>query len=132
MDETKAFPEDFPTPIPWRSPMRTRRSWKVRRILKSQTLSSEACTPVGGSGYGKTGGRGLPVMPQGDSLSETPAQAAEEAAAGISPAPAPDPNITLQEEIKTKLIYLKELLDEGLITETDYNAKKDALLEKLD
>lgn len=37
----------------------------------------------------------------------------------------------LQQDIKNKLSYLKELLDEGLISEKDYNAKKAELLDKL-
>ena len=38
----------------------------------------------------------------------------------------------LQEDIKTKLKYLKELLSEELISEKDYNTKKALLLDKLD
>jgi len=37
----------------------------------------------------------------------------------------------LKEDIKNKLKYLKELLDEGLISEKDYNAKKAELLNKI-
>jgi len=37
----------------------------------------------------------------------------------------------LQENIKAKLKYLKELLDEGLISEEDYNTKKRQLLDKI-
>ena len=37
----------------------------------------------------------------------------------------------LKQDIKIKLRYLKELLDEGLITEKDYNAKKMELLGKI-
>ena len=46
-------------------------------------------------------------------------------------APVPPENTQLQKEIKNKLKYLKELLDEGLITEQDYRAKKDELLDKI-
>jgi len=45
--------------------------------------------------------------------------------------PAPAINDTL-EVIKNKLKYLKELLDEGLISEKDYNAKKAELLDQID
>lgn len=48
-----------------------------------------------------------------------------------APAPPPLEGAQLQEDIKNKLKYLKELLDDGLITEQDYNAKKDALLDKI-
>ncbi len=48
-----------------------------------------------------------------------------------APAPASPEDTQLQEDIKNKLKYLKELLDEGLITEQDYNAKKDELLDKI-
>ena len=37
----------------------------------------------------------------------------------------------IQKDIKNKLQYLKELLDEGLISEKDYNAKKSELLDKI-
>jgi len=48
-----------------------------------------------------------------------------------APAPATPENTQLHDDIKTKLKYLKELLDEGLIKEQDYNAKKNELLDKL-
>lgn len=48
----------------------------------------------------------------------------------IMPAPAADN--ALQKDIKSKLKYLKELLDEGLISEKDYNTKKSELLDKID
>jgi hypothetical protein len=38
---------------------------------------------------------------------------------------------TLQADIKSKLKYLKELRDEGLISEDDYNEKKTELLDKI-
>ena len=41
------------------------------------------------------------------------------------------PEDMLKEDIKNKLRYLKELLDEGLISKTDYNAKKIELLDKI-
>jgi len=50
--------------------------------------------------------------------------------------PNPEPRIkseeTLNEDIKNKLRFLKELLDEGLISEEDYNTKKMGLLDKVD
>jgi hypothetical protein len=46
--------------------------------------------------------------------------------------PIPVPENLLEEEIKDKLKFIKELLDEGLITEKDYNAKKNELLDKID
>jgi hypothetical protein len=45
--------------------------------------------------------------------------------------PAQTPENLLKEDIKNKLKYLKELLDEGLISEKDYNAKKAELLDKI-
>ena len=45
-----------------------------------------------------------------------------------TPAPAADDKL---EDIKNKLKYLKELLDEGLISEKDYDAKKAELLDKI-
>jgi len=46
-------------------------------------------------------------------------------------APTPAPDDTLKAEIKNKLRYIKELLDEGLISETDYTDKKRELLDKI-
>jgi hypothetical protein len=37
----------------------------------------------------------------------------------------------LKEHIKNKLKYLKELLDDGLISEEDYTGKKKELLDKI-
>ena len=37
----------------------------------------------------------------------------------------------LKEDIKNKLRYLKELLDEGLISEKDYTVKKMELLDRI-
>jgi hypothetical protein len=45
---------------------------------------------------------------------------------------APATDIALQKDIKNKLKYLKELRDEGLISEQDYNTKKTELLNKID
>ena len=42
------------------------------------------------------------------------------------------PENLLEEEIKDKLKFIKKLLNEGLITEKDYNAKKNELLDKID
>ena len=39
------------------------------------------------------------------------------------------PEDQFEENIKNKLKFLKELLEEGLISETDYNAKKMGLLK---
>jgi hypothetical protein len=45
--------------------------------------------------------------------------------------PVQTPESAIQKDIKNKLKYLKELLDEGLISEKDYNAKKEELLDKI-
>jgi hypothetical protein len=42
------------------------------------------------------------------------------------------PDVMLQQEIKVKLKYLQELLQEGLITQQDYASKKQELLDKID
>ncbi|WP_027716874.1 SHOCT domain-containing protein [Desulfuromonas sp. TF] len=46
-------------------------------------------------------------------------------------APVQVPAGIVEESIKTKLQFLKELLDEGLISEEDYNLKKNELLNKI-
>ena len=48
-----------------------------------------------------------------------------------SAAPTQSPEDMLQEDIRNNLKYLKELLDEGLISEKDYDAKKHELLDKI-
>ena len=48
----------------------------------------------------------------------------------VAPSP-PATDTALKQETKSKLRYLKELYDEGLISEKDYEAKKKALLEKI-
>jgi len=46
-------------------------------------------------------------------------------------APTQSPEDMLKEDIRNNLKYLKELLDEGLISEKDYDAKKHELLDKI-
>lgn len=46
--------------------------------------------------------------------------------------PAPASDDLLKQELKNKLKFMKELYDEGLISEKDYEGKKKALLEKID
>jgi len=48
-----------------------------------------------------------------------------------SVAPTQSPEDMLKEDIRNNLKYLKELLDEGLISEKDYEAKKNELLDKI-
>ena len=48
-----------------------------------------------------------------------------------SAAPTQSPENMLKEDIRNNLKYLKELLDEGLISEKDYDAKKHELLDKI-
>jgi len=48
------------------------------------------------------------------------------------PVPGQSSEENLGEDIKIKLRYLKELLDEGLISEQDYARKKKELLDKID
>ena len=53
------------------------------------------------------------------------------AAPAAPAAPAPAGEDLLKEDIRNNLRYLKELLDEGLISEQDYAAKKMELLKKI-
>jgi len=43
----------------------------------------------------------------------------------------PAPSVAVSEDIKTKLQNLKKMVDENLITETDYEAKKADILSKM-
>lgn len=48
------------------------------------------------------------------------------------PVPAPASDDSFKQELKNKLKFMKELYDEGLISEKDYEGKKKVLLEKID
>jgi len=75
------------------------------------------------------------TVPIGNTMEETiPAEAPKveiEAAPVEKMAPNQASEDTLAENIKIKLKYLKELLDEGLISEKDYAVKKKELLDKI-
>ncbi|MBC2715365.1 MAG: SHOCT domain-containing protein [Desulfobacteraceae bacterium] len=74
-------------------------------------------------------------VPIGEVKEEAPPAAAPESKSANTETekttPAQASENLLQQDIKDKLKYLKELLDEGLISEKDYNAKKMELLDKL-
>jgi hypothetical protein len=67
---------------------------------------------------------------------EIPPAAAPKTETVVTPveitAPASASDDMLKTDIKNKLKYLKELLDEGLISAKDYEAKKKELLDKID
>jgi hypothetical protein len=64
-------------------------------------------------------------------IKEAPRAADEKDRPVEQPAASEDAGKALLEDIKTKLEYLKELLDQGMITEEDYNTKKQELLDKI-
>lgn len=63
--------------------------------------------------------------------SAPPAPAAAAPFSPAAPAPAPPAALPLQQEIREKLKYLKELLVEGLISEQDFETRKRELLDRL-
>lgn len=65
------------------------------------------------------------IETSGTTVAETPSTTV------IKTVPVQAPEDLLKEDIRNKLRYLKELLDEGLISKTDYNAKKIELLNKI-
>jgi len=75
-------------------------------------------------------------VPVVNPTTETPPAVAAKTGPVVMPvekaAPAPAPEDILKQDIKNTLKYLKELMDEGLISADDYNAKKAALLDKID
>lgn len=73
------------------------------------------------------------VIPAPAIVVPEPAAAQNPPPAGVAaPAmPQKSTDARIQDEVKDKLKYLKELLDEGLISQEDYDAKKAELLEKL-
>jgi len=74
-----------------------------------------------------------PVAKSTENLSPAVAPKAETTVTPVvKTAPAPAQQEDLKRDIKNTLKYLKELLDEGLISENDYNAKKAELLDKID
>jgi hypothetical protein len=48
-----------------------------------------------------------------------------------APAPPPPPTPFLAEDVQPRLLQLKVLLDQGLISEADYEAKKADILAKM-
>jgi len=86
-----------------------------------------------------------PVAPAPTAVEVTPAvKAPGETSPAVAPVAAPlvmpaekttatpDGEASLRSEIKNKLKYLKELFEEGLISEKDYQVKKQDLLDKID
>jgi len=79
------------------------------------------------------------TLPTVKTAEQSPLESAPKTGAIASPAEKTAPAIAteaslqadLQQDIKNKLKYLKELLDEGLISEKDYTAKKAELLDKI-
>jgi len=75
-------------------------------------------------------------VPVSEATAEMPPAATQQTDAAVTPTektvPTATPEVMLKQEIKNKLKYLKELLDEGLITEKDYESKKQELLDKID
>jgi hypothetical protein len=136
MDETTAFPEDFSRTDPLDIPVADTRLLKAAPYLEPGRDADGETAPLWMAADLEKLKQASPVgaAPNAGPKPETRPAALPETQ---TPAPAPDittditPNITLQQEIRNKLIYLKELLDDGLITKQDYNAKKDALLEKI-
>ena len=76
------------------------------------------------------------TVPAVKATEEIPPAAAPKTETVLTPAenvaPAAAPDDMLKTDIKNKLKYLKELLDEGLISAKDYDAKKKELLDKID
>ena len=78
---------------------------------------------------------GTVTAPVGNGTEEAVPAVAPGTGAVASPAettaPARSAEDLLKKDIRNNLIYLKELLDEGLITEKDYTVKKMQLLDKI-
>lgn len=77
-----------------------------------------------------------PMSPAVEAAEEAPPAVAPSAENGIAPVDnrpfGLESEVRLMEDTRTKLKYLKELRDEGLISEDDFAAKKKQLLEKID
>jgi hypothetical protein len=73
-----------------------------------------------------------PTVDATEKVSPAPAPRPETREAPVGKA-APDraPEATFEESIRNKLQFLKELRDEGLISEEDYNLKKKELLDRI-
>jgi hypothetical protein len=82
---------------------------------------------------GKAGASAPPVIKEAAEVSSA-VTVETETHEPSSPKPEPriTPEETLNEDIRSKLIFLKKLLDEGLISEEDYNTRKMVLLDKID
>lgn len=71
-----------------------------------------------------SGAEEISAVPAGAKKAPTVTSAAKKSAVTLN-------DEKLRADIKNKLKYLKELLDEGLITESNYNVKKMQLLDKI-
>lgn len=91
--------------------------WLVADLEKLQAAVSSSPLPTV-----KTGEGGAPAAAPKIGIKDSPV---------AKPAPDQAPDVALKEAIKIKLKYLKELLDEGLISEQDYTAKKKELLDNI-
>ena len=91
--------------------------WVEVDLGKLQEVASSSPAPTV-----RTGEEGAPAVAPKLGIKDSPVE---------MPAPGQAPDAALAEAIKIKLKYLKELLDEGLISEQDYTAKKRELLDKL-
>lgn len=81
---------------------------------------------------GSVGTAAPPVIDATEETAPAPVPKAETKEPPIEKAaPVQVPAGTREESIKNKLQFLKELLDEGLISEEDYNLKKKELLDKI-
>jgi hypothetical protein len=103
---------------------------KLKEAVSSQPVSIiRATETISPAGAPKTGTMETPAE---TTVTAPTAKPVPTQASTPTQVPTPTPVETRQQEIKTKLKYLKELLDEGLISEKDYNAKKMQLLDKID
>lgn len=158
MDETTAFPEDFSRMDPLNINFSDTALLKTAPYLAHQIGESGDPAPLWMTADLQKLAATPAVMPAGqrpavsgadketaptqtrrteaaEAAPAAPASAEPAAPTTASPAqPLPAQPVfddTVQQEIKTKLIYLKELKDDGLISEQDYNARKDQLLDKI-
>nr|MDQ2732085.1 SPFH domain-containing protein [Armatimonadota bacterium] len=99
---------------------------RFTQFQAGQALEAAANNPSGGGGA-MTSGLGIGAgLAMGQQMAQSISQGSNQAAAPAAPAAAP-----AQHSLKDRLEQLKGLLDGGLISEDDYNARKTQILGEI-
>jgi Short C-terminal domain len=101
-----------------------------RRLLENAEAGFAAPPVIKGDRYLRGEHRNWLVFDLATFFAE-PEPEATPAPAEVAPAPTPEPTPEPVDDVATRLQKLKELFDQGLITQEEYDAKRKAILEDL-